>query len=190
MIQGEANKEVSFDSVWRRICVSHVQAEESSQYLIDRSLYRPRNVLKLIYHCRAAAINVGRNKIEEEDILKGVGTFSTDLLIEADREISDVMPLARRKIYNLIEERTLLTLDELEILLRDQEMSKDEFEKLVSYMVYFGTLGLERDGRTRFIWDVGYDMDIIAAERQKFSGTVRFAVNPALWPALRIQGEA
>jgi hypothetical protein len=46
---------------------------------------------------------------------------------------------------------------------------------------------LARDDRVKYIWDVGYDMDIIAAERKKFSGAIRFAVNPALWPALRIQ---
>jgi hypothetical protein len=187
MIQGEVDKHISFDTMWRRFWVSHVQGEESSQFLIERSLFRPRNVLKLLYHCRAAAINVGRNKVEEDDILKGVATFSTDLVIEVDREISDVMPTARKSIYNLVEENAILSLDELEILIRREDMSTDDFDRLISYMIYFGTLGLERDGRTKFILDVGYDMDMIEAERRKFSGTIRFVVNPALWPQLRIK---
>src|SRR5262249_12878098 len=126
-------------------------------------------------------------KIDEDDMKKGASTFSTDLVIEADREISDVMPNASKKIYGLLEEPPVLSLEELEIIVRDENMNEDQFRKLVECMIYFGILGLERDGTTKYIWDVGYDMDIIAAERQKFPGAIRFAINAAFWPALRIR---
>jgi hypothetical protein len=43
------------------------------------------------------------------------------------------MPGARKKIYNLLEEDPLLSLEELEILMLDEKMSREEFEKLISY---------------------------------------------------------
>ena len=41
-----------FQTIWRELCVSHFKGEESSAYIIDRSLMRPRNVLKMFNHCR------------------------------------------------------------------------------------------------------------------------------------------
>lgn len=187
LIQDDAEKDNSFDVVWRKICISHVQAEESSQYLIDRSLYRPRNILKILYHCRAVALNLGKAKIDEEDIIKGLAVFSNDLLIEADRELSDVMPQASKKIYALLGENPSFTYDELEILLGDSSWTNGELEKLIKRMVYFSVLGIERENEVRYIYDAGYDMNIINAEIQKFSGTIKYRLHPAFWPALRIK---
>jgi hypothetical protein len=187
MIQNEKDRTISFDTIWRSVCVSHVDGEESSQYLIDRSLYRPRNVLKLIYHCRAAALNLNKSKIEEEDFKKGVATFSTDLIVEASRELADVMPIAAKKIYAFVEEENpTFTFEELEILMSESTWQPTQFEKLVHHMLYFSILGLERDGEVKYIYDVGYDMDILRAEIKKFSGVIRYHVHPAFWPALRV----
>lgn len=73
MVQNNPDRSVTFEAIWRSVCVSHVEGEESSQYLIDRSLCRPRNILKLIYHCRAAALNLNKSKIDEDDFKKGGG---------------------------------------------------------------------------------------------------------------------
>ena len=63
-----------------------IYGEESSQYLIDRSLMRPRSLLDLIGHCKGYALNLGHNKIEKEDIEKGCNAFSNDLLAEGVRD--------------------------------------------------------------------------------------------------------
>lgn len=160
-VQNQQDQTASFDAMWRTVCVSHVEGEESSQYLIDRSLYRPRNVLKLLYHCRAMALNVGKNKIEEDEIRKGLKNFSTDLVIEADREISDVLPAARKKIYALVNESPSLSFDELEILFSETAWPSGTLEKLLQHMLYFSILGIERDGEAKYVYDVGYDMEII-----------------------------
>jgi len=46
------NLKISFAQVWGLICVSHYKGEETSQFLIDRSLMRPRNLLKLVGYWR------------------------------------------------------------------------------------------------------------------------------------------
>ena len=68
--------------------------QETLQFIIDRSLMRPRNVLKAIDRCKGSAINLRHERIEAEDIDKGVASYSGDLLIEADRELTDVAPKA------------------------------------------------------------------------------------------------
>lgn len=188
LVSGDEDKNIPFDVAWRRICVSHVDGEDSFQYLIDRSLYRPRNLLKLFYYCRASALNLNRDRIEEDDIRKGMENFSTDLVIEADREMVDVLPTASEKIYNFVSERPSFTYDELEILLGDSAGNMD-VAKTIEYMIYFGTLGIERSGERRYIYDVGYDMKVLQAEIAKFRESIRYVLNPAFWPALRIQAE-
>ena len=42
-----------FEEVWPRICVSHYRGEETSQFLIERSLMRPRFLLNLIGQCKS-----------------------------------------------------------------------------------------------------------------------------------------
>lgn len=80
-MNGDLGK-VSFNDVWHVLCTSHYHGEASSAYLIDRTLMRPRNLLKLFNHCRGFATNFNREVIEETDIEKGVRAYSADLLEE------------------------------------------------------------------------------------------------------------
>lgn len=45
------------DQVLPLICVSHYNGNEVVDYMIDRSLMRPRNLLKIFNHCRGFANN-------------------------------------------------------------------------------------------------------------------------------------
>ena len=58
-MDGDLTK-VNFPTVWHELCASHYQGEESSAYLIDRTLMRPRNLLKIFNHCRGFATNFNR----------------------------------------------------------------------------------------------------------------------------------
>ncbi|MGO7939693.1 hypothetical protein ACC731_38505, partial [Rhizobium ruizarguesonis] len=69
-------------------CISHFQCEETSQFLIDRSVMRPRNLIKLLGHCRCFAVGMGRARIEEFGCEKGLKAYSLDLITEADHELT------------------------------------------------------------------------------------------------------
>lgn len=97
---------------------------------------------------------------------------------------------ARGKIYNLVDEQPTFTFEELEILLGDSSWAVGEFQKLLEHLIYFSILGVERNGEIKYIYDVGYDMNILRAEVKKFSGIIRYYLHPAFWPALEIQKAA
>ena len=90
IISNDIDGDNSFESLWSRICVSHFQGEETSQYLIERSMMRPRFLLNLISQCKSFAINLNHDKILEDDIRKGLTAYSTDLLADIGYEINDV----------------------------------------------------------------------------------------------------
>jgi hypothetical protein len=96
--------DTTFERVWSEICISHYRGEETSQYLIDRSLMRPRNLIKLLAHCRGFAVGLERARIEELDFEKGLRAYSLDLITEADQELTDILGSETNLIYHFIGE--------------------------------------------------------------------------------------
>jgi len=86
--------EMSFDAIWSSISVSHIHGEETSQYLIDRSLMRPRGLIDLVRYCRSHAVNLRHERIELTDIEQGEEAYSSDLLSTIDYEIGDISQAA------------------------------------------------------------------------------------------------
>ena len=101
-LNADLNK-VDFQTVWHELCASHYRGEDTSAYLIDRSLMRPRNLLKIFNHCRGFATNFNRQKIDDSDIEKGLKAYSADLLAELDRELTDVFPEAKDLLYYFLD---------------------------------------------------------------------------------------
>ncbi len=100
---------------------------------------------------------------------------------------ADVMPAAEKKLYSFVgEEKPFFPTEEIEILLGESSWPSGQLEKLLEHLLYFSIIGIERDGQIRYIYDVGYDMDILQAELKKFSGVIRYHLHPAFWPALKI----
>jgi hypothetical protein len=120
-----------FDELWPRICVSHFAGEESSQYLIDRCLMRPRALIDLANYCHGFAVNLGHSKIEVSDISKGITAFSGDLVKDIGFEIRDVFPEAEDVLYAFIDESQTLPARELTSLLEKGGILAANIEAIV-----------------------------------------------------------
>lgn len=70
---------------WTQVCVSHYSGEPWLDFMVERSLMRPRNLLKLFRSSLSYAINLGHTRIESDDITLGLLTYAQDLVIEVDR---------------------------------------------------------------------------------------------------------
>lgn len=180
----------AFDKIWKTICVSHHHAQETSQYMIDRSLMRPRNLLKLFNHCKASASNLGHGMISSDDIDKGVLSYSNDLLIEADQELANIEAAAADLIYYFIGEDYVFSLEDLEIIFNEHGIRESMYQDLVRFLLYFGFLGIKIGGTDpKYIFDVGYDMKRLQVPVSKAGSTVQYVLNPAFWPALGVGPE-
>ena len=178
-----------FEALWRLICVSHVRGEESSQYLIDRSLMRPRGLIDLVNHCRSFAVNLSHSKIEIDDVEKGLKAFSSDLVVDIGYEIRDVMPDAESVLYAFIGESQTIPADELNSLLTKGGIKTEKIPEIISLLLWYGVLGVKRlDGSVTYIYDVNYDMPILKGIIRKIeeNGLV-FVVNPAFVQGLQIR---
>ena len=183
---GKDGENEDFTEVWHSICVPLYEGEETSQYLINRSLMRPRNLLKLFINCRGHAVNMGHQKIEEDDIKEGVKMYSHDLLAEADREIRDIEPLADNLIYRFIGEMSSYEKDEIHMLLEDNNIPTEKFPHLIDHMLYYGFLGIQYENQEEYIYNLAWDMRALRARADKHAKNLRYILNPAFWPALEV----
>jgi hypothetical protein len=176
-----------FHTIWRELCASHYVGEETSTYLIDRSLMRPRNLLKIFNHCRGFATNLGRQKIAEQDIEKGLSAYSHDLLEELDRELADVYPEAKDLLYYFLDAPAVLTSPQLEAILTEAGIDKSAREKVVDFLLYYGVIGTRLGDADHFIYSVNYDLKVLKIRASRHTEAADYVVNPAFWPALGIR---
>jgi len=177
-----------FSAVWAQVCVSHIGGEESSQYLVDRSLMRPRSLIELFNYCRAHAVNLGHKRIEEEDVRDGEERYSTELVQNISFEIRDVFPNLGDVLYEFLEVPVRLDSEQLDTRLAPVCSDHKERERLLELLVWFGFLGFVReDGEVAYIYSVKYDMKRLKAIiAKKRTGRVVYQINPAFWSGLEV----
>jgi hypothetical protein len=185
-MNGDLGK-VSFNDVWHVLCTSHYHGELSSGYLIDRTLMRPRNLLKLFNHCRGFATNFNREVIEETDIEKGVRAYSADLLEELDRELNDVFPNAGDLLYHFLDSQASLRSEELENIYKNANIDSAAYGTVTDFLLYYGVLGVETEQSPYFIYTVNYDLKILKIRAERGGSATRYTINPAFHPALAIR---
>lgn len=176
----------SFDQLWRDICVSHFHGEDTSAYFIERSLMRPRNLLKIFAHSKGFANNFNHQKIDETDIEKGVKAYSQDLLIELDHELADVFPTAPDLLYSFLDHSKEATKTELLETLRAGGVHEEKIEKVFEFLLYYGVIGLKTESGIQYIFDVNYDSKILSVRAHRLGEKATFIINPAFWDALGI----
>lgn len=178
---------VGFDQIWPTLCVSHYRGEETSGYLIERSLMRPRNILKIFNHCRGFAANFRHSRIDEDDIEKGLRAYSNDLLVELDHELTDVFPLARDLLYHFLDANAVMPDAELRALIKSAGVDESNVRRIVEFLIYYGVFGLRTEEGDLYIYQVNYNPKMIEARAQRAGEKAIYVLNPAFWPALNIK---
>ena len=187
LVRNGFDPETDFYRIWTNLCVSHYRAQETSQFMIDRCLMRPRNLLKIFSHCMGSAVNFRRKKIEPEDIEKGMVNYSNDLIIEADQELANIETEAEGLLYHFIGEDWSFSDEELCQLFEEHSLPKEKYENVINFLLYFGFLGVSKDSEESvFIFDVGYDMRKLEVLVAKHGAHVNYTLNPAFWPGLGV----
>jgi hypothetical protein len=185
----ESQRNKDFFAIWRQLCDSHYAGEESSAYLIDRSMMRPRNLLKIFNHCRGFATNFQRQRIIAEDIKKGLLAYSHDLVEELDRELTDVIPEARDLLYHFLDGQAVLSSADLAETLAAAKIDPATNEKVTEFLLYYGVLGIRSVDQDHFIYGVNYDLRQLKIRTGRIIDA-HYIVNPAFWPGLNIQPAA
>ena len=179
-----------FDALWNNFSVSNLQdGSETSDYLVSRSLMRPRCLLDFLYYCKSHAVNLGHNKLDESDIQKGEEDYSTELVNGISLEIQDVLPTAHNSLFEFVECDPVIDMPELLRRMSKAVMTLQERDTLFDLLLWYGFLGVVRnDSEDTFIYSVSYDSRKLKAiinnipEEQRY-----FVINPAFQRGLDIK---
>ncbi len=180
------HRDTALENIWRDICVTHFQGTDTVTFMIDHSLMRPRNLLKIFSHIKGFANNLSHDRIEEADIEKGLRAYSQDLLIELGHELIDVFPESPDVLYRLIDCKPELSKVELLDVLRVDGESPEMLQKLFSFLLYFGVIGLKVNDEVQYIFDVNYDVNILNIRAARLGEDAVYAISNAFRPVLGI----
>jgi hypothetical protein len=183
------NKKSDFDVIWRSIAESHILGgQESSDYILKRCLMRPRALIDLLAHCRSHAINLGHERINEDDFVQGEKAYSTDLANQISLEIHDVFPSASDSLYAFIEAPRLLDSDQLRLRLERSGLPEANWADLTQLLLWYGFLGiLRKTGEETYIYDVNYEMKKLKALLStRAQRDIVYVINPSFWRGLDI----
>ncbi|MCH8493428.1 MAG: hypothetical protein LAT53_09375 [Idiomarina sp.] len=186
IVSNNINGDDTFSSLWSKICISHYSGEESSQYLIERSLMRPRFLLNLISQCKSFAINLNHDRILDEDIEKGLTAYSTDLLTDIGYEIHDVENNVGDVLYAFIGSKAVVKKGEIYSVLAEYGVDEQFFDKIFELLLWYGFIGLNIDDEYKYIYNFNYNMQLMAGIIKK-RGDIDYLINPAFWPGLMIE---
>lgn len=187
LVHGVLPLDTPFEKVWNSICVSHYQGEETSTFLIERSLMRPRNVIKLVAHCRGFAVGLGHEKIDADDLDKGLKSYSLDLITEADQELTDILGENTDLLYHFIGEGTVFDRNKLEEICSGAGVTADRMDVVIEFLLYYGFLGVQNGAAApTFVYDVHYDMKLLLVMVMKAKNNLSYVLNPAFHAGLNL----
>jgi len=178
----------SFQHLWNDICVSHLRdmdGMESSDYFIERSLKRPRALIDFIQKAKAHAVNLGKDKIDDDDIKYGEKRYSLQLVEDLNDEMADVYGIARNVLFAFIGVDAMLSFDECKKLLQGAGFVDSGKINYVDILAWYGFVGIYVGDKVNYIYDLSYSMRKFRALMSK--DDVLFQVNPAFYSALEIK---
>lgn len=187
IVNNGLNPLTSFMDAWLAIFSSHFNGEETSEYLIGRSLMRPRFLLNLINHCKSFAVNLNHEIIEENDIEKGLQAYSSDLLRDIGYELHDVSEHAENILYSFVGASPEISIEEVVGLLSDAIGDKNTAEEVMGLLLWYGFLGVKvNSDDPKYIYDFNYNKALMDGVMAKSRDRTAIVINEAFWPALMV----
>ena len=178
----------SFRDVWAQVCTSLIDGEPTEDYLVDRSLMRPRNFINLVTYCRSYALNVGHDKITIDDIRKAEHQYSADVSNEIGLEIRDVFHEAQDILYEFIGKGPRVKLSDVYAIFKRTKIPDNRQDALLRTLLWFGFLGTVVSGNVYYSYSVHYDMKKLTRLAEDFQKMdLEMEIHRAFWPFLEIK---
>lgn len=179
--QSTGMNNVHFDDIWATFFTAHVRGEDSFQFILTRTLMRPREILRFVRECLSTAINRQRETVTEQDILDAERSYSADALVDISLEMKDVKPEYDNVPYAFIGAPVVMSRQVVEVRLREVSISEGELQRVIDLLIWFGVLGIyvtEED--ERYSYQYAHDPKRMTLGLKSFA----YSIHPAFRVAL------
>jgi hypothetical protein len=182
----EASTELKGDlrQLWPQLFESHIGVEDSFNYIVSRTLMRPRDLLGFVQRCIEVALNRGHELVSAEDIKQAERTYSEEVLLTTSFEISDTYPALSEVLYSFHGARTLLTRDEVLDVLTRAGITTEEHDKTLELLLWFDFLGVTAASFSEEMYSYSVQSNVRRLLNPVELGEGLFVIHPAFRAAL------
>jgi hypothetical protein len=175
--------------VWERYFVPTVGGIPTWEYIGQRILPRPRDLIYLIKSALQSAVNRGRTRVEEKDFIDGEKQYSRfaldSLIVEGAVSIARVEDM----LLHFIQSTEILTEDEILTRVTGAGIPASELDQIITLLVELTFVGLEvAPNRFEFLFDERDERKLSVMARktadETTNGVRRFRIHPAFHPFL------
>lgn len=189
-IAASTGLEHDFQTLWPMVFASHIEAEDTFNYLLSRTLMRPRDLLQFMNRCIEVAINRLSEKVGVPDIEQAERSYSEDLLLVTSYEIYDTRPQYGDVLYAFHGQPSHLERDEAEHILLTAGVDEEDTDNVIEILLWFGFFGasFHSTGEEMFAYSVQYNIRRLQYPIQ--TGSAALVIHPAFRAALETQASA
>lgn len=175
------DSDMNFDSLWAQYFPSHVKGEESFQFVLNRTLMRPRELLRFVRECIDVGLNRQRQKLTEDDMLQAEENYSSDALVDVCLEMKDVNAKFGDVPYAFIGSTTVLSKADATKRLEDVGIQQGEISYAIDILLWFGVIGIYLDDEEeRFSYQYEHNSNMLTAGISHYA----YCIHPAFRIAL------
>lgn len=187
-INASTDLQGSFREVWPILFESHIGTEDSFNYILERTLMRPRDLLTFLHRATEVAVNRGHVKVSSNDIVQAEKSYSEDLVLVTAYEIGDTHPQFADLLYAFQGVPRTVSLPEMEVVLGKVGVKSLDMQQAIELLLWYGFLGTA--GRTsdedKYSYQVRYNLRHLLHPIEK--GEAKFVVHPGFRTSLGIKG--
>lgn len=185
-IQESTELDGDFDDVWPQIFDDLVDDQDSFQYLLSRTLGRPRDLLSFVRKSISVAISRGHTCVSADDILQAELSFSNDLLQGLEFEIRDIDHTYELLPYTFVESPTVMKEAEVDERIKTVLERETDLEQAKLLLLWYGFLGIETPGGVIYSYQTQYNLSRLLMPLR--TGRGQFTVHPGFRKALNCLG--
>jgi len=170
-----------FDIIWPLFFETHIDGAESFSYILERTLMRPREILRFTRDSINTAVNRGHDKVLEADILQAENSYSHDLLCDMSFELQDVTPDYADVPYAFIGSNAFLSKEQVYSRLEDAKVSLDKRDHVIEILLWFAFLGISTaSGEEIYSYQFQHDIK----RMQNLKEHINYCIHPGFRRAL------
>ncbi|WHZ29335.1 MAG: hypothetical protein OJF51_004137 [Nitrospira sp.] len=176
----------AFRDIWSVLFDSHIGTEDSFNYILERTLMRPRDLLTFLHRATEVAVNRGHSRVFADDVVQAEKSYSEDMVLATAYEIGDTYPQFADLLYSFQGTQRTLSKLEAERILAKGGICGDEAQKALELLLWYGFLGTT--GRTsdddKYSYHVRYNLRHLLHPVE--NGEAKFVIHPGFRTSLAI----
>jgi len=179
-IESSADISGRFEDIWSAFFDTHVDVEYSFTYMLNRTLSRPREIIRFVRKAIEVAINRNHDRVLEGDILRAEIGYSEDALQDLVFELKDIDPKYSDVPYSFLDCQPRLSYEKVKSLILENIKDRKAVTSAIELLVWFGFLGvMVGEKKLLYSHEVGYRI-----RRLGITDSTEYVIHPAFRAAL------